>query len=136
MNDLLAGNIDLYLGPAGEILTQYRAGGVKVFAVMAKNRMALAPDIPSVDEAGAPGLYASAWWGLWAPRATPGEVVAKLNAAIVDALAEPAVRTQLAKLGLEVPPREQQSPEVLGTFQKAEIDKWWPIIKETGIKPE
>jgi len=98
--------------------------------------MASAPDIPSVDEAGAPGLHVSAWWGLWAPRATPREVIAKLNAAIVDALAEPAVRTQLAKLGLEVPPPEQQSPEVLGTFQKAEIDKWWPIIKETGIKPE
>jgi tripartite-type tricarboxylate transporter receptor subunit TctC len=136
MNDLLAGNIDLYLGPAGDILTQYRAGGVKVFAVMAKHRMESAPDIASVDEAGTPGLYVSAWWGLWAPKATPREVITKLNAAIVDVLADPVVRTQLAKLGLEVPPREQQSPEVLGTFQKAEIAKWWPMIKEAGIKPD
>jgi tripartite-type tricarboxylate transporter receptor subunit TctC len=136
MNDLLSGNIDLYLGPAGEILTQQRAGGVKVFAVMAKGRMASAPDIPSVDEAGAAGLYVSAWWGLWAPKDTPKEVIAKLNAAIVDALADPVVRTQLAKFELDIPPREQQSPEMLGAFQKAEIDKWWPIIKEAGIKPE
>jgi len=136
MNDLLSGNIDLYLGPAGEILTQQRAGGVKVFAVMAKGRLASAPDIPSVDEAGAAGLYVSAWWGLWAPKDTPKEVIAKLNAAIVDALADPVVRLQLAKLELDIPPREQQSPEMLGAFQKAEIDKWWPIIKEAGIKPE
>ena len=105
---------------------------------MAKNRMALAPDIPSVDEAGAPGLLRVRMVGPVGAEGDPREKSSpsSMSPSSTPPAAEPAVRTQLAKLGLEVPPREQQSPEVLGTFQKAEIDKWWPIIKETGIKPE
>jgi tripartite-type tricarboxylate transporter receptor subunit TctC len=93
-------------------------------------------DIPSVDEVGLPGFYVTAWWGLWAPRRTPQDIVAKLNAAAVDALSDPTLRQQFAELAWEIPPRERQTPEMLGAFQKAEIDKWWPIIKAAGIKPE
>src|SRR5262249_24729594 len=97
---------------------------------------ASAPEIPTVDEAGLRGFYISIWSGMWAPKGTPKDVVAKLNAAVVDALAHPTVRQQLADLGQEVPPRGQQTPEALGTFQRAEMEKWWPIIKRAGIKQE
>jgi tripartite-type tricarboxylate transporter receptor subunit TctC len=93
------------------------------------------PIFPTVDEAGLPGFYAAAWWGLWAPSRTPQDIIAKLNVAVVDALADPAVRRQLTDLGLDVP-RERQTPEMLGAFQKTEIDKWWPIIKAAGIRPQ
>ena len=99
-------------------------------------RLASAPDIPSVDEAGAPGLHVAIWHGLWAPKATPKQVVAKLNAAVLDALADPVVRQRLAEMGQEIPPREQQTPEALARFQRAEIEKWWPIIKAANIKVE
>jgi tripartite-type tricarboxylate transporter receptor subunit TctC len=136
MQDLLGGQIDLYIGLAPLMLPHVRSGNIKAYAVTSRSRLEVALDIPTVDEAGLPGLYASAWLGLWAPNRTPQEIVAKLNVAAVDALADPTVRVRLTELGLEVPPREQQTPKALGAFQQAEIDKWWPIIKAAGIKPE
>jgi tripartite-type tricarboxylate transporter receptor subunit TctC len=136
MQDLLAGQIDMIIDDPTDALPYIRAGGIKAFAVTAKTRLAAAPDIPTVDEAGLPGFYFSRWHGLWVPKGTPKDIVGKLNAAVVDALADPAVRTRLADLGQEIFPREQQTPGALGSFQKAEIDKWWPIIKAAGIKGE
>jgi tripartite-type tricarboxylate transporter receptor subunit TctC len=136
MQDLLAGQIDMIIDDPTNSLPHVRAGRIKAFAVTAKTRLAAAPDIPTVDEAGLPGFYFSRWHGLWVPKGTPKDIVGKLNAAVVDALADPAVRTRLADLGQEVFPREQQTPEALGVFQKAEIEKWWPIIKAANIKGE
>jgi tripartite-type tricarboxylate transporter receptor subunit TctC len=113
-----------------------RAGTIKAYAVMAKTRLAAAPDIPTVDEAGLPGFYMSAWQGLWVPKGTPMTVIAKLNAAILDAVADPTVRSRLADVGQDVFPRDQQTPEALGALQRAEIEKWWPIIKAANIKAE
>jgi tripartite-type tricarboxylate transporter receptor subunit TctC len=101
---------------------------------MAKTRLAAAPNIPTVDEAGLPGFYASFWTGFWVPKRTPNNIIAKLNAAAVAALTDPTVRARLADLGAEIFPRDQQTPEALRALQKAEIEKWWPIIKEFGIK--
>jgi tripartite-type tricarboxylate transporter receptor subunit TctC len=117
-------------------LPQVRAGTIRAYAVTAKSRLATAPDIPTVDEAGLPGFYVSAWHALFAAKGTPKNVIAKLNAAVVDALADPVVRQRLADLGNETPPREQQTPEALAAFHKAEIEKWWPIIKAANIKSE
>src|SRR6185436_2319620 len=136
MQDLLAGQIDMIIDDPTSSLPQVRAGKIKAFAVTAKSRLAAAPDIPTVDEAGLPGFYFSRWHALWAPRNTPRDVVGRLNGAIVAALADPAVRTRLGDLGQEIFPREQQTPEALGTYHKAEIEKWWPIIKAAGIKME
>jgi len=136
MQDLLAGRIDFMVDQASNSLPQVRAGKIKAFAVTAKTRLSSAPEIPTVDEAGLPGLHVSVWYGIWAPRGTPHDIVAKLNAAMVSALAEPVVRQRLADLGQEIAPREQQSPEALATFHKAEAEKWWPLVKAAGIKPE
>jgi tripartite-type tricarboxylate transporter receptor subunit TctC len=136
MQDLVAGQIDLEIDPSSNFLPQVRTGSIKAYAVTARTRLAAAPDIPTVDEAGLQGFYASLWYGLWAPKDTPKEIVAKVNAAVVDALASAPVRTRLAELGDEIPPRDQQTPEALAVYQKAEIEKWWPIIKAAGIKPE
>jgi tripartite-type tricarboxylate transporter receptor subunit TctC len=111
-------------------------GTIRAYAVTAKTRLASAPDVPTVDEAGLPDFYISVWHGLWAPKGTPRDAVARLNAAVLDALADPATRGKLAELAQELPPPEQQTPEALGAYQRAEIDKWWPIVKEAGIKPE
>jgi tripartite-type tricarboxylate transporter receptor subunit TctC len=136
MQDLVAGQIDLMLEPASNFLAQVRAGALKAYAVTAKTRMAAAPNISTVDEAGLPGFYASLWYGLWAPKDTPMDIIAKLNAAVVDALAAAPVRARIAELGPEITSREQQTPEALAAFQKAEIEKWWPIIKAANIKGE
>jgi tripartite-type tricarboxylate transporter receptor subunit TctC len=121
---------------ASTALPQVRSGSIKAYAVAAKTRMAVAPDLPTVDEAGLPGFHISNWYALWAPKATPKDAAGKLNAAAMEALADPAVRARLAELGLEIVSREQQTPEALAAFHKAEIEKWWPIIKEAGIRAE
>ena len=136
MQDLAAGHIDMIIVSANVALPQVRAGAIKAFAVTAKNRLASAPDIPTVDEAGLPGFYVSVWGALFAPKGTPKEVIVKLNAALAQSLADPNVRRRLADLGGEIFPREQQTPEALAAFQLAEIEKWWPILKAANVKGE
>jgi tripartite-type tricarboxylate transporter receptor subunit TctC len=133
--DLMAGQIDLaFLAP--DQLPLMRAGNLKAYAVTSDTRLAVAPDIPTFGEMGLPTLSFSPWGGLFAPRRTPKDIIGKLNAAAVEALADPVVRSRLAGLGFEIFPREQQTPEALGSLQRADVEKWWPIIKELGIKPE
>jgi len=136
MTDLLSGQVDLLVVQAAVALPQVQAGTVKALANLSPRRSQAVPDIPTSDESGVPGLYMSGWFGLFAPKATPKDIIAKLNAAMVQALADPAVRTRFAELGLDVAAREQQTPEGLAAFQKAEIEKWWPIIKAAGVKGE
>jgi tripartite-type tricarboxylate transporter receptor subunit TctC len=136
MQDLLAGHIDMIVDDPTNALPHVRSGKIKAFAVTAKSRLPSAPDIPTVDEAGLPGFYFSRWHALWAPKGTPRDIVAKLNQAAIGALADPAIRSRLSDLGQEIFAREQQTPEALGAFHKAEIEKWWPIIKAAGIKAE
>jgi tripartite-type tricarboxylate transporter receptor subunit TctC len=134
IQDLVAGQIDL-LFSAPDALPLVRAGSVKVYAVASENRSALAPDIPTFGEMGLP-LSFSVWFALFAPKGTPREIIDCLNAATVQASTDPAVRSRLADLGMEVFPRGRQTPEALGALQKADAEKWWPIIKEFGIKAE
>jgi tripartite-type tricarboxylate transporter receptor subunit TctC len=134
MQDMLAGQIDFMCTATGSFLPLVRSGQVRAYAVMSKTRVAAAPDIPTVDEAGLPGIYASVWNAFWAPRGTPPAIIAKLNAAVEDALADPTVQNRVTEMGLDMPPRDQSTPEALGAYQKAEIGKWWPIIKAAGIK--
>ena len=136
MQDLLAGQVDLMIDVPTGALPQVRAGAIKAFAVTAKRRLAGAPDIPTVDEAGLTGFHASVWYALWAPKATPADVIARLNGAVVEALADPAVRARLGEIGQEIVPREQQTPQALAALQRAEIEKWWPIIKAANIKAQ
>jgi tripartite-type tricarboxylate transporter receptor subunit TctC len=137
MQDLVAGQIDMMIIRGESALSQVRAGTIKAYAVLDRSRLASAPDIPTAGEAGLPGFYESPWWyGLFAPKGTPRSVIATLNTAVVDALATSGVRKRLADAENEVPPREEQTPEALGVVQKADIDMWWPIIKEAGIKAD
>ena len=130
---IVSGQIDVLLNTPAVSMAQLKAGQVKVFAVTDKRRLAIAPDIPTTDEAGLPGFYFTFWHALWVPKGTPVEVIAKLNTALRAALADPEIQKKLAALAQDVFPLEEQSPEALAKFQKEEIDKWWPIIKEAGI---
>jgi tripartite-type tricarboxylate transporter receptor subunit TctC len=133
---LMAGEIDIYVTQVGSAINLVRAGKVRAYAVTAPNRQEAGPEIPTVDEAGLPGLHTAVWHGIWAPKATPRDVVMKLNAAIVETLADSSVRQRFANLGQEIPPREQQTPEALYAHQKAEIERWWPLIRAAGLKAE
>jgi tripartite-type tricarboxylate transporter receptor subunit TctC len=133
MTDLVSGTVDLLVVQGAVALPQIRAGKIKALANLSPARSASMPDIPTADETGVPGLYMSGWFGFFAPKGTPKDVIAKLNAATVEALADPAIQKRFTELGLDVAPREQQTPEGLAAFQKAEIAKWWPIIKSAGI---
>jgi tripartite-type tricarboxylate transporter receptor subunit TctC len=134
--DLMAGRIDMMFDQVSEASQKLQAGQIKAFAVTAKNRLPSLPDIPTVDEEGLKGLYINIWYGLWAPKGTPKDIISKLNAAAVKAMADPVVKKRFADLGLDMPLPDQHSGQALGTLQKAEIEKWWPIIKAAGIKAE
>jgi tripartite-type tricarboxylate transporter receptor subunit TctC len=136
VQDLVAGQIDMMITSVGDLLPQVRTGAIKAYAVTAKSRSAIAPDIPTVDEVGVPGFHTQMWHGFWAPAGTHMDIITRLNAAVVEALADPAVRKRLADLGQDIPPREDQTPEALAAHHKAEIEKWWPIIKAANIKVE
>jgi len=136
LQDLVAGQIDIIIDQASNSLPQIRQGSIKAFAVTASERLASAPEIPTVDEAGLPGFHMEIWSGMWVPHGTPRAVVDKLNGAVENALADPAVRERLASLGLDGPPQSERSPEALAAFQRAEIAKWWPIIREAHITAE
>ncbi|WFU52658.1 tripartite tricarboxylate transporter substrate binding protein BugD [Bradyrhizobium pachyrhizi] len=134
LNDLVAGQIDIIVDQTSNSINQVRAGNIRAYAVTDSKRVANAPDVPTVDEAGLPGFHMTLWSGLWVPKGTPKEIVAKLNAAAVEAMADPAVQKQLENLGLQMPPKDQLTPEALGAWQKAEIAKWWPMIKAANVK--
>ena len=134
--DLVAGQIDLIVDQASNSLAQVKAGKIRAYAITSDKRLAAAPAIPTVDEAGLPGFHVELWSGIWVPKGTPKDVVGKLNAAIVEALADAAVRKRMEEAGLDIPPREKQTPEALGAYQRAEVKKWWPMIKAANIKIE
>ena len=136
MTDLISGQVDLLVVQGAVALPQVRGGTIKAIVNLSPNRSASMPDIPTSDEGGVPGLYMSGWFGFFAPRSTPKDIIDKINSAMVQVLADPAVRTRFAELGLDVASREQQTPEGLAAFQKAEIEKWWPIIRAANVKPE
>jgi len=136
LQDLVAGNIDLMFDQAASALPQVRNGNVRAFAVTAKTRLTSEPNIPTVDEAGMPNFYIAVWHALWFPKGTPKDIVMKMNATVRDVLADPAVRQRLVELGQDIPAVEQQTPEALYAYHKAEIEKWHPIIKAANIKPE
>lgn len=134
VQDLMAGQIDLMIEPSSNSVAQVQAGTITALAVPAKTRHPGLPDVPTTDEAGLPGFYASIWFGLWAPKDTPKEIIAKLNAVTVEALADPDVKGRLGKLGQQVASRDEQTSEALGALQRSEADKWWPIIKAANLK--
>jgi len=133
MQDLVGGHVDLMFDQPPNSLPHVRTGHIKAYAVTAKKRLASAPDIPTVDEAGLPGFYISVWSGIWAPKGTPQEIISKLNAAVVAALANQDVQRRLADLGQDVPARDQQTPAALASFQAAEVERWWPIVKAMNL---
>jgi tripartite-type tricarboxylate transporter receptor subunit TctC len=134
LQDLVAGQIDLQIEPASNFFAQAKAGAIKPFAITSTKRSTAAGDIPTTAEAGFPGFHASLWYGLWAPKDTSKDLVARLNAAMLEALVHEETRKRFADLGIETPTRERQTPEALREFQKSEADKWWPIIKAANIK--
>ena len=136
LQDVMAGHVDVTFDQAATALGQVRAGKVRPYAVTAKTRLASAPEIPTTDEAGLPGFYMSIWHAFWVPKGTPREAIARLNAAMREALADPAVRKRLEDLGQEIPAVDQQTPEALRAYHKAETEKWWPVIKAAGIKAQ
>jgi tripartite-type tricarboxylate transporter receptor subunit TctC len=134
--DLIGGHIDLLFDQAANALPNVRAGKMRAYAVTARKRLEAAPDIPTVDQVGVPGLYMSVWSGLWLPKGTAMEIVAKINAAAIEALADPSVRKRFADLGLNVPSREELTPHALAELHRSDVQKWWPIIKAANIKAE
>jgi tripartite-type tricarboxylate transporter receptor subunit TctC len=136
LQDLLGGQIDMTFGQAANYLPAVRAGQIRPLAVLSKQRWWAAPDVPTMDEAGVSGLYSSFWHGLWVPKGTPADVIARLNAATVAALADPTLQQRFRDIGQEIWPRELQTPAALSAHQKAEIERWWPVIKAAGIKAE
>jgi tripartite-type tricarboxylate transporter receptor subunit TctC len=136
LQDLVAGQIDMIVDQVSNAITQVQAGRIRAYAVADTKRLANAPEVPTADEAGLAGFHISLWNALWAPKGTPPDVIAKLNAAALEALNDPGVRKRLADVGLEIPPPERLTPQALGAYQKAEMEKWWPIIKAANVKPE
>jgi tripartite-type tricarboxylate transporter receptor subunit TctC len=136
MQDLVAGQVDIMFDQAANAIGQVRNGAIKAYAVLNKERWSALPDVPSIDEAGVPSLYVSYWHGLWAPKGTPGDIIAKLNGAVTGALGDPTVRQRFAEIGQEVWPSEQQTPAALAAHHKAETEKWWPIIKASNLRAE
>jgi tripartite-type tricarboxylate transporter receptor subunit TctC len=136
MQDLLAGQIDFMIEPLSNFKSLLAAGSVKPFAVTSRTRLPSSPDIPTADEAALPGFFASLWYGLWVPRATPKEIIATLNATMTQVLADPSVKGRFADLGIQITPLDQQSPEALRAYQKAEAERWWPVIKAANLKAE
>jgi tripartite-type tricarboxylate transporter receptor subunit TctC len=136
LTDLVAGQIDVIVDQLSNSIAQVRAGTIRAYAITDDKRVESASDIPTTDEAGLPGFHMTLWSGLWVPKGTPKDIVSKLNAAAVDALNDPAVRKKFEDLGLQMPPAEKLSPEALGAWQKAEIAKWWPMIKAADVKVE
>jgi tripartite-type tricarboxylate transporter receptor subunit TctC len=134
--DLVSGQIDFIVDQASNSMAQVKAGKIRPYAITSDKRLAAAPEIPTVDEAGLPGFHVELWSGVWVPKGTPKDVVGKLNAAIRDALADPTVRKRLEESGLDIPAREKQTPEALGAHQQAEVKKWWPMIKAAQVKAE
>jgi tripartite-type tricarboxylate transporter receptor subunit TctC len=136
MQDLLAEQIDFMIEPSSNFKSLVGAGSVKPFAITGRTRLPSSPDIPTADEAGLPGFFASLWYGLWVPKDTPKDIIAKLNATLMQVLADPSVQKRLGELGIEITSPAQQSPEALRAFQKAETERWWPIIKASNLKVE
>jgi tripartite-type tricarboxylate transporter receptor subunit TctC len=136
VQDMMAGQIDMMIEPSSNFTAQVKAGTIRAIAAPSKTRLASLPEVPTTDEAGLPGFYASIWFGMWAPKGTPQDVLAKLNAATVAALADANVTDKLHKLGQQIAARDLQAPDAFGAFQKSEADKWWPIIKAANIKVE
>jgi tripartite-type tricarboxylate transporter receptor subunit TctC len=133
MQDLLAGQIDFMIEPASNFRSLLRTGTIKPYAITGKSRLTSASEIPTVDEAGLPDFHVSLWYGLWAPKGTAQDIIAMLNAALVAILADPVVQKRFDELGVQITPRDQQTPEALRAFQKAEAERWWPIIKAANI---
>jgi tripartite-type tricarboxylate transporter receptor subunit TctC len=136
MQDLLAGQIDFMMEPSSNFRSLIGSGGIKPYAVTGRTRLPSSPEIPTADEAGLPGFFASLWYGLWVPKDTPRDIIAKLNATLVRVLADPSVQRRFDELGIQISPPDQQSPEALRAFQKAEMEKWWPVLKAANIKAE
>ncbi len=136
MQDLLAGQIDFMIEPSSNFKPLLASGNVKPFAITGRTRLPSSPTIPTADEAGLPGFFATLWYGLWVPKGTPKDVIAKLNATMSQVLADPQVKQRFDELGIQITPLDQQSPEALRAFQKVEAERWWPIIKTSNIKVE
>src|SRR3982074_2772835 len=136
MQDLLAEQIDFMIEPSSNFKSLVAAGSVKPYAITGRTRLPSSPEIPTADEAGLPGFFASRWDGLWVHKGTPKDIIARLNATMVQVLADPSVKARFAELGIQISPLDQQSPEVLRVVQKVEAERWWPIIKASNLKAE
>jgi len=136
MADLMANQVDLFCGEASQMLGHFKSGRIKPLVVMSKSRWRPLPEVPTMEETGASDTYIAFWQGMWAPKGTPRQVIAKLSDAVARAFAEPAVVKRLSELGQDLPAREQMTPQALAAYHKSEIEKWWPLIKGANIKVE